>query len=137
MYWLATAVVIAFGVLAGFTIGLVILPLGVAMAVLGPFRRRPAIFWPPMAGVIAFVAGFLAVAPITCTASSEVGGGSTSVCSSLLGVQYTGTGFFTPSQLPGLYAGLGLALVTAIVVAGTMWRRRRALPSDDGAAPQP
>ena len=78
-----------------------------------------------MAAVLAFIAGYLAVAPFYCGANGEVGGGSTTVCSSLIGIQYTGTGIYNPSLLPGVYAGLVLAAISALLVAGMLWWRRR------------
>ena len=86
------------GYLTGFSIGLFLLLVGAAMLVLGPFRRRPLMYWPPMGAVLAFIPGYLAVAPVFCEARSEVGGPSTTVCSSLIGITYAGTGIYNPSR---------------------------------------
>ncbi len=129
-YWLAVLVLLVLGFLTGFSIGLFVLLVAVAMLVLGPFRHRPLIYWPPMAGVLAFILGYLAVAPLSCEARGEVGGASTTVCSSLIGITYTGTGTYNPSLQPGLVAGLVAALTAALLVALLVWRTGR--PIADG-----
>ncbi len=122
-YWLAVLVLFVVGYLTGFTIGPFLLLIGLAMLALGPFRHRPLIYWPPIAGVLAFIAGYLAVAPLYCEARSEADGVSTTVCSSILGITYTGTGIYNPSLLPGAIAGLACAAIVATLVAGMLWRR--------------
>jgi hypothetical protein len=125
---------IVVGFLTGFSIGLFLLLIGFTMLVLGPFRRRPLIYWPPMAGAFAFIVGYLAVAPFYCAGRAEAGGASTTVCSSLAGIQYTGTGIYNPSLLPGVYAGLALAALTALLVGGTLWwRSKRNVPREQHA----
>jgi lysylphosphatidylglycerol synthetase-like protein (DUF2156 family) len=140
-YWLATLALIAFGVLAIFSFGEFVLVLALAMVVLGPFRHRPAVFWPPMAAVIAFLVGYLAVAPLSCFATAVLPGEvSPVVCSSLLGVQYTGTTPYGPSTLPGVYAGLVAAAAAGLLVGlGLWWRgrlRRAEHPGDQAAGEQ-
>jgi hypothetical protein len=131
-YWLATVALIVLGVLTGFSIGPFILLVAAAMVVLGPVRHRPAIYWPPMAAVFAFLIGFVGVAPMSCAATAVIPGEvSTTVCSSLFGLRYTGTGIYNPSLLPGVYAGLALAGIALLLVAGAMWWRRRVRPRDD------
>ena len=125
-YWLATLALIVLGFLAMFSVGWMLLVVGLAMTVLAPLRHRPAIYWPPMAAVLAFLVGYLAVAPLSCFATAEPPGAvSPVICSSLLGVQYTGTTPYTPSQLPGLAAGLLSALAAACLVGLGTWLRRR------------
>ncbi len=128
-YWLSTLAVIVVGFLTGFSIGPFLLLIGFAMLVLGPFRRRPLIYWPPMAAACAFIVGCLAVAPFSCGAHAEAGGTSTTICSSLAGIQYTGVGIYNPSLLPGVYAGLALAALTALSVGAALWwRSKRTVP---------
>lgn len=125
-YWLTTLAVIVLGVLTIFSVGELVLVLALAMVVLGPFRRRPRVYWPPMAAVIAFLVGYLAVAPLSCFATAVLPGEvSPVVCSSLLGVQYTGTTPYNPSSLPGVYAGVVLAAVAGPVVGLGLWFRGR------------
>jgi hypothetical protein len=123
-YWLTILALIVLGVLTAFSFGWMILLVAAAMIVLGPFRRRPAIYWPAMAAVVAFVLGYVAVAPLSCFATAEpFGVDSPVVCSSLLGIEYTGTTPYNPSQLPGLYAGVVLAPIAALVVSVAVKRR--------------
>lgn len=125
-YWLTAIAMLVLGFLTGYSVGPFLLLIGVAMLILGPFRRRPLVFWPPMAGVFAFIVGFLAVAPFWCGANAvEPGGSSTTVCSSLIGITYTGTGSYNPSLLPGVYAGLAFAAIAVSLAAGIMWWRHR------------
>ena len=124
-YWLTTLALIVFGILAAFSIGWMVLLVALAMVVLAPFRHRPGIYWPPMAAVIGFLVGYLAVAPLSCFATAvPLGTTAPVVCSSLLGIQYTGTIPYTPSQLPGVYAGLAVGLIAALLVGVSLWTRR-------------
>ncbi len=130
-YWRSTLALIVVGFLTGFSIGPFLLLIGFAMLVLGPFRSRPLIYWPPMAAAIGFIVGYLTVAPFYCAAHADAGGTSTTTCSSLAGIQYTGVGIYNPSLLPGVYAGLGVALLTAFLVGGTLWwRSKRNVPGE-------
>lgn len=129
-YWLATLGVFVFSYLTGFSIGRFVFTLGLAMLVLGPFRHRSWIFWPPMAAVLAFLAGYLAVGPMYCTSTTSVVGTSTTStasCDSLFGiVTYPGT---NPPLLPGVVAGSALAVLTWLVVASVIWLRGRSEPT--------
>lgn len=95
------------------------------MLVLGPVRRRPALFWPPLLAVVAYNAAYWAVAPLYCTATEAVGGLSTTVCSSVLGINYSGTGSDNPWLDPANMAGLLLAALAFIVVLAAMILTRR------------
>jgi len=128
-YWIAAVALLLFGFITGFSIGQPIFAVGLAMLVLGPVRHRPRLFWPPMSGVMAFYLGYLAIAPFTCNATAPAGGVSTTVCSSLIGIRYSGTGIYNPSLLPGQIAGLAIAGVTATAVAGILWWRGKAARS--------
>jgi hypothetical protein len=124
-YWIISLALIAFGFLAALSIGQPFLMVGLAMLVLGPFRRRPLIFWPPLLAVIAYNLTYFAVAPFYCTASSFNGGPSTTVCSSLIGIRYAGEGIYNPSLTPAVLTGLAVAGVTAVVTFMILlWRRR-------------
>lgn len=125
-YRIASIGLIAFGVLAMFSIGRPFLLVGLAMLVLGPVRTRPVLFWPPLAAVIAYNVGYWAVAPFSCTATEAAGGIATTTCSSLIGIGYSGSGIYNPSLDPAHQAGLLLATVVFVVVlAATLWRGRR------------
>ena len=123
-YWIASIALIAFGVVSMFSIGRPFAMVGLAMLLLGPLRRRPLVFWPPLAAVVAWNLAFMAVAPLTCTATQTVGavnpgaslGESTTVCTSLIGMTYRGTGIFNPSLDPANQAALLGAVGTFVVV---------------------
>jgi hypothetical protein len=71
------------------------------------------------------------VTPWGCTATSTVGGdgtlttGTMTVCSSLIGVTYSGPGSYDPPRDPAIQAGLVLAgIVFVIVLLAVLWMRR-------------
>ena len=115
-YWITSLGLIAFGFVGMFSIGRPFFLVGLAMLVLGPVRRRPTPFWPPLLAVVAYNVGYWAVAPLYCTATEVVGGPSTTVCSSVLGINYSGSGTYNPSLDPANVAGLLLAGVVFVVV---------------------
>ena len=126
-YWVASLGLIAFGVVAMFSIGRPFLLVGLAMLILGPLRRRPVLYWPPLLAVIAYNVGYWAVAPLYCTATEAAGGTSTTTCSSFIGIGYSGSGTYNSSLGPANQAGLLLAAVAFVVVLGAMlWQGRRA-----------
>ena len=135
-YWIASLALVGFGFVAILSIGQPFAMVGLAMLILGPVRRRPALFWPPLAAVIAYNLGFLAVAPFFCTATASVSGGavggaSFTTCSSLIGIKYSGTGGYNPSLEPAQQFGLALAGIAFVLVLAAMLlrsRRRRSGP---------
>ena len=124
-YWITSLCLIAFGFLGALSIGRPFFLVGLAMLVLGPVRRRPAIFWPPLLAVVAYNVGYWAVAPLYCTATEKVGGPSTTTCSSVLGINYSGSGLYNPSLDPANAAGLLLAALTFVVVLVAIIAKRR------------
>ncbi len=125
-YWVASIGLMAIGVVAMFSIGRPFLLVGLAMLILGPLRRRPVLFWPPLVAVIAYNVGYWAVVPRYCTATETAGGRSTTTCSSLIGIGYSGSDIYNPSLDPANHAGLLLAAVAFVVVLAIMsWQARR------------
>ncbi|HET8777137.1 MAG TPA: hypothetical protein VFN76_05715 [Candidatus Limnocylindria bacterium] len=120
-YWLLTLVLVALGVLTGFSIGGFVLLFAFAMLVLGPFRHRPMIYWPPMVGTAAFIVGYLAIAPFYCEARGTIGSVTQTACSSLIGVRYEGSGAYNPSPMPAALIGAMLGVIAAMVALGAMW----------------
>jgi hypothetical protein len=60
-----------------------------------------------------------AVAPLSCTATEAVGGASTTTCSWLIGIDYSGSGMFNPSLDLANQVGLvvaALVFVLAVVI---------------------
>jgi hypothetical protein len=123
-YWVASLALMVFGFLSSLSIGQPFLLVGVAMLVLGAFRRRPLIYWPPLLAVIAYDVVYWAVAPFSCYARSDAGQISNTACSSLIGAHYAGVGIFTPSLLPAIVAGLVGAGVAGLTFALRIWRGR-------------
>lgn len=125
-YWVGSLGLIAFGVIAMFSIGRPFLLVGLAMLILGPVRSRPVLFWSPLVAVIAYNVAYWAVAPLYCTATEAAGGTPTTTCSSLIGIGYSGSGMYNPSLDPANQAGLVVAAIAFVVVlAGMLWERRR------------
>jgi hypothetical protein len=83
------------------------------------------IFWPPLLAVVAYNVGYWAVAPLYCTATEAVGGPSTTTCSSVLGINYSGSGLYNPSLDPANMAGLLLAAVAFVVALAAIILKRR------------
>ena len=132
-YWTLGVVLIAFGFLGIFSIGAPFLLTGLAMSLVGPWRRNRAVLWPALVAVWAFVVGYVLVAPLGCTSS----GGSMpalpgasfplvvshTVCTNILGIDYSGRGVYNPSLVPGLLAGLVAGVIGALLVRVVLVRR--------------
>ena len=119
-YWALVVVLCVFGIVGIFSIGMPILLLGLTLAVVAPWRSQPAVLWPAVTAVVAFVAGFLLVTPLGCStsassASSDVPA-QTITCTNVLGIDYSGQGQYNPSQWPALLAGLALSALAAATV---------------------
>jgi hypothetical protein len=127
-YWIAALLLVAFGFLTGFSIGPPFLVVGLTMLVLGPLRRWPRVFWPSLVGVLAFNLGVILVIPMYCTATSEAGGVSHTVCSSLLGLTWSGSGLYNPPPeafAVAIRTGLAVAAVAALATFASLTLGRR------------
>lgn len=119
-YWIMVVALLILGYLTGFTIGPVFWFIAAVMIVLAPFRSRPRIYRTGIAVFMGFILGYLLVAPLGCSQSTEsnlaTGEQSVSpvVCSSIIGIEYSGPEPFDPSPVPALVTGGVLA-----VIAGT------------------
>jgi len=126
-YWAVVVVLVAFGTVTGFSVGLPFLLIGLTLAVMGPFRKRAVVFWPVVIAVLAFTGGFGAVAPISCsTTSFRAAAGraaSNTTCTNLLGIDYSGPGTDNPSLMPALTSGLIAAVTLGFL--SRVWLRRR------------
>ena len=130
-YWFFSLAVLLIGFLTGFSIGVFILPIGVALVLLGPVRRRPRVYWPALMAVVGFVAGYLLFVPLTCTATSATSGGEgATVCQSILGPGYRIAGMVEPptdlARLAGII-GAGFAAVATLVGLVLAERRGRSI----------
>jgi len=131
-YWIMSLSLIGFGFLGILSVGRPFLLAGLALLVLGPVRKRPALFWPPLAAVVAWNVAFLTIAPGMCTATQTIGtmpsdgsGESTTVCSNLLGMIYRGSGIYNPSLEPANQAALVVEVLTSVVLpAVILWTHR-------------
>lgn len=121
LYWYAVVFLLAFGVLAIAGVGLPFLMLGIALALLSPFRARPRPVWPVLLGVAGFLLGFALMVPASCSqaASARIPPRPQplTVCHSLAGFEYSGAGSYTPPIWPAVLTGSAGA--TAGALAGT------------------
>ena len=67
LYWVIVIVLLAFGFLAIFSIGMYFVVLGLALIVLSPFRFRPSVVRPSLALVMGFIIGYALIAPWSCS----------------------------------------------------------------------
>lgn len=122
-YWLAVLVLIALGFLTIFSFGMYLWFMAIALAVLSPFRSRPQVFLPGLALFLGFLVAYVLVAPWGCsqsfTSNPTTGEEALSpvVCTSPIGIEYTGPEPFDPSRTLALIAGGA----TAVVAAGVTW----------------
>jgi hypothetical protein len=58
LYWGLAGILVIFGFVAIFSIGMPFLMLGIALIVLGRWRDQARIFWPPVLGVLSSLASF-------------------------------------------------------------------------------
>ncbi len=105
------------------SIGFPFLLLGIWLAVVSKRRHETGVVATGGAAIFGFALGYILVAPITCsTSANSVDPVEHTVCSNILGIDYSGTGLYNPSLAPALLAGL----VTAFVFASaTRWIARR------------
>lgn len=128
----AGLLLMGFGFLAILSIGLPILVVGVFVLVAGltgAHRERPGTFWSLAAGIGAFFAGYVLVAPLSCSsrgvvvdpdqaATGEAVTGDTvgaTTCTNLLGIDYSGGPDYRPPLWPAGTAAAGSAAVVGIV----------------------
>ncbi len=113
-YWGLVLLLVGFGFITGFSIGIPFLLVGVTLAMLSPFRSRPRVFWSGLALVVGFLVGYVLVAPFSCSVTAEfdlttgVETMSPEMCRSLVGIEYTGS-----PRTAGLITGGVLAVVGA------------------------
>jgi len=139
LYWTGAVVLTVFGFLDLIGIGGPFLLTGVVMLSVGAggWRHRPEILRPLLVGVWAFVVVYALIAPLGCTTSGSgsapvLPGGppptlqlSHTVCTNLLGVDYSGTGAYNSPLMPALLAGLAAGLVLAVATRALLVRGRR------------
>jgi hypothetical protein len=114
-YWALVVFLIGSGFLGLLSVGLPFLLLGITLAILSQRRHETGVVASGVAAIVGFTTGYILVAPLGCTTSGGVPGSTPhTVCGNILGIDYSGTGVYNPSLLPGLSAGLILAVLFAI-----------------------
>ena len=126
-YWVLVLALIGVGFVFIFSIGGLLWFIALVLIVLSPFRSKPQIFRTGLALFLGFGFGFILVSPFACSLSLQSsvlnGEGQLSdvVCTSLVGITYSGPDPFTPPLTPALLAG---TLVAAIATPVT-WLANR------------
>lgn len=122
-YWIVVLVLVALGFLTIFSFGMYFWFMAVALAVLSPFRSRPQVFLPGLALFLGFLVAYVLVAPWGCsqsfTSNLQTGEETLSpvVCTSPIGIEYSGPEPFEPSRSPALITGGA----TGLIAAGVTW----------------
>lgn len=120
-YWLTVLVLVALGFLTIFSFGMYFWFIALGLILLSPFRSRPRIFRSGIALFLGFVIGYVLVAPWGCeqsfTSDPTTGEETLSqvVCTSPVGIEYSGPEPFDPSRTPALAAGGASAVIAAAV----------------------
>ena len=122
-YWTVTVVLITFGTLGLLSIGFPFLLLGIALAIVSQRRHETGLVAGVVAAVVGFSVGYILIAPLTCsTSASSADPVERTVCSNILGIDYSGGGTYNPSLLPALIAGL---IVGVLATLTARWLARR------------
>jgi hypothetical protein len=96
-------------------------------------HRRPShLLWASAAALLGYTLGFMVVAPSQCvttqTVSSEasVTPSDTTVCTSVIGITYSGHGTFDPPREPAIVVGLVVAAIAFAIVLVALHVKRQA-----------
>jgi hypothetical protein len=133
-YWLMVLILVALGFLTIFSIGMGLWFIAAALIVMSLFRSRPRMFRSGIALFLGFLIGYVLIAPWGCsqTFTSDLTTGeetlSPVVCTSPVGVEYSGPEPFDPSRTLALVAG-GVAAVVASTATWLGTASRNAIPS--------
>ena len=111
-YVVLAIALVAFGMLAVFSIGMPFLLTGLAMIVLFPWRYRRDVLWPTLAAIWGLVIGYLVVAPWGCTAEVGSGAAATTTCDGVF-IDYSGGASYDAPLLPALVVGLVVGALSA------------------------
>jgi hypothetical protein len=123
---------VLFGIVGLFSIGAPFLLTGLAMLVCFPWRRRPDILWPALAGVWGLTLGYILVAPLSCTGTATATATptgtvtvrmATTTCNGLL-LDYSGGPSYNAPLLPALLLGLSMAAASVVLLRKAFTRRR-------------
>jgi hypothetical protein len=132
-YWALVVFLIGFGCLGLLSIGFPFLLLGIGLAIVARRRHETGVVVATVASVIGFTLGYILVAPLGCNSgSSSAHPVAHTVCTNILGIDYSGVNPYTPPLLPGLLADLATAVVFALVahaIARRIAHDRRNVPA--------
>ena len=134
-YWLIVLILGVLGLLSIFSIGIYFWLLAIALIVLSPFGSRPQIVRPGIALFVGFLIGYVLIAPWGCSqsfTSNPTTGDETLtpvVCTSPIGVEYSGAEPFDPSRTPALVIG-GISAVVASVATWLLTTSRKDEPME-------
>jgi uncharacterized membrane protein YccC len=137
-YWLMVLAFAALGLLTIFSLGLYFWFIALALVLLSPFRSRPRIFRSGIALSLGFLIGYVLVAPWGCvqsfTSDPTTGEETMSpvVCTSPIGIEYSGPEPYDPSRTPALLAGGASAVIAAAVTWMVTPSRKESWPARDG-----
>jgi membrane-bound ClpP family serine protease len=132
-YWALVVFLIAYGFLGLLSVGLPFLLLGITLAILSQRRHETGVIAAGVASIVGFTLGYLLVAPLGCTTSaSSAQPVAHTVCTNILGIDYSGAGIYSPSLVPGLLAGIVVAVAFAL---GARWVARRIAPGRTSGSP--
>jgi len=122
-YQLLVWVLVVFGFITGFSIGIPLLLLGLLLAGLSPFRANPKVFWPTILAYVGFIGAFILASPVSCSQTvSDLNSIARTTCTSLVGINYSGAGNYDPSHLPALITAVIAGAVVAVAASG-LFRR--------------
>lgn len=135
-YWVVAVALVLVGTVSIFSIGALLLLLGVGLLAVGPWRDRPGVVRAVVAGVVGLAVGYVLLAPLTCTSGASASispmttdGGSPpggTRCTNVLGIPYGGGPAYDPPLGPAFAGGLVVGAVSAALAFRSGRRERRA-----------
>lgn len=120
---------VAFGIAAMLSIGPPFLVLGLTLLVLGPFRRTRLVFWPALLAIVGGLVAYVALVPMVCTLTSQLGESGETVCRNLIGQRFVGGKGFVPSSDFARNAALAVAAAAGVSTAVIVRARRSPPPA--------
>jgi hypothetical protein len=116
-YYALAVLLMGVGSLAMFSFGGPVFFVGLALAVLGPTRVKPRVFWPMVTAVICFFVGFVLIGPARCSGTSV---GARPTCTNLVGMRFADS---SQPRLLGVAAGILAGLTGAAGARAQVGRR--------------
>jgi hypothetical protein len=134
-YRTLVGMLIVFGFITGFSIGIPFLLLGLTLLALAPARHKSIVFWPIVVAYVGFIATYVAIAPLGCQWETLDSNPYHDTCTNPIGIEYSGRGdAYDPSHIPALLAGVAVA---ALAAWSTRSLIRRSQSATDSRESQP